>query len=212
MTSIELTPAPNPAYQIDDLQRRTVIALNAAGWPFHHPDHARGRAELAVPDARWQLDVPDGGEIELTRIPAENAGTDPHLLADIAATLLAGVPRRAHRHPRAAGRGFREAMTVVGVDLTASGFAVELITHLDKPFFSVCGEVEATVPGAPDDGAVRVTDRGWLTWSRDYWIDHAEADPDRPDHERLADPAALAVTIADRIVLAVSAEASHLPG
>ncbi len=212
MTSTAMKPATSSAYQIDDLQHRTVIALNAAGLPFHHPDHARGRAELAVPDACWQLDAPDDGQIELVRIPDENAGTDPHLLADITAMLLTGAPHRAHRDPRAAGRGFREAMTVVGLDLTASGFAVELITHLDKHFFSVCGEVLATVPGAPDDGAVSVADRGWLTWSRDYWIDHAEADPDQPDHERLTDPAALAVIIADRIVLAVSAEAPHLPG
>jgi hypothetical protein len=178
----------------------TVTGLDAA------PDDGGGRLVIASRDARCALVVSDSADAELHWLPFAAGAADPHRVADFAAVLLAGRP--AARHPVAAGRDI-SFKGIVGMDLRAAGFTVELNVYPDEFYFDVAAEIAVTDPRAGDSGTVYASDDGGLTWHRDFWDEYAETAWQPEFRAWLPDPSAVARAIAGTVSRALSTGLSH---
>jgi hypothetical protein len=188
----------------------TAASLTAAGLEVTGPDAADddggGRLVIACQSARCDLVVSDSADAELHWSPFGGDAADPHRVADLAATLLSGQPGA--RHPGAAS-GDITFKGIVGMDLRAAGFEVELSVYPDETCFDVTAEIVVMDPRAEISGIVYATDDGGLTWYRDYWDEYAETAWQPGFRAWLPDPSAVARAIAGTVSRALSVGVSH---
>ena len=183
------------------LARLTAASLAAAGVQVTGPD-TDGRLVIAFRAAQCELTVSDSADAELFWTPFAAEAADPHRVADLAAALLSGQPGT--RHPDTVSSGDITFKGIVGMDLRAAGFTVELNAYTDDYYYDVTADITVTDPRAGNTGAVYVTDDGGLTWHRDYWEDHAATEWEPGFRTWLPDPSAVARAIADDVSRALS--------
>ena len=201
---------PGTAHESGKLARLTAASLTAAGLEVTAPDPAPGddggRLVIFCRATRCDLVVSDNADAELHWSPFAAGAADPHRVADFAAALLSGRP--AARHPDAASRDI-SFKGIVGMDLRAAGFEVELNVYPDLFYFDVTADITVTDPRAGDSGTVYAGDDGGLTWHRDFWDEHAETTWQPGFRAWLPDPSAVARAIAGTVSRALSIGASH---
>ena len=183
------------------LARLTAASLAAAGVQVTGPD-TDGRLVIAFRAAQCELTVSDSADAELFWTPFAAEAADPHRVADLAAVLLSG--QAGARHPDTVSSGDLTFKGIVGMDLRAGGFTVELNAYTDDYYYDVIADITVTDPRAGSSAAVYVTDDGGLTWHRDYWDDHAATEWEPAFRTWLPDPPAVARAIADDVSRALS--------
>jgi hypothetical protein len=183
------------------LARLTAASLAAAGVQVTGPD-TDGRLVIAFRAAQCELTVSDSADAELFWTPFAAEAADPHRVADLAAVLLSG--QAGARHPDTVSSGDLTFKGIVGMDLRAAGFTVELNAYTDDYYYDVIADITVTDPRAGNTGAVYVTDDGGLTWHRDYWEDHAATEWEPAFRTWLPNPSAVARAIADDVSRALS--------
>jgi hypothetical protein len=180
----------------------TAATLTAAGLQVTGPDAGGFRLVIASRAAQCELTVSDCAGAELFWTPFAAEAADPHRVADLAAVLLSGQPGA--RHPDAGASGDITFKGIVGMDLRAAGFTVELNAYTDDYYYDVIADITVTDPRAGNSGAVYVTDDGGLTWQRDYWDEHAATEWKPGFRTWPPDPSAVARAIADDVSRALS--------
>jgi hypothetical protein len=183
------------------LARLTATSLTAAGVQVTGPD-TDGRLVIASRAAQCELTVSDSADAELFWTPFAAEAADPHRVADLAAALLSG--QAGARHPDTVSSGDLTFKGIVGMDLRAAGFKVELNAYTDDYYYDVTADITVTDPRAGNTGAVYVTDDGGLTWHRDYWDEHAATEWEPGFRTWLPDPSAVARAIADDVSRALN--------
>ena len=205
MTSAPALAAADTAPKVSELARLTAASLTAAGLQITGPDPADNsgcRLLIARRAVKCELMISDTADAELIWTPFAAAAADPHRVADLAAVLLSGQPGT--RHPDTVSSGDITFKGIVGMDLRAAGFTVELNAYTDDHYYDVIADITVTDPRAANSGAVYVTDDGGLTWQRDYWEDHAATEWKPRFRTWLPDPSAVARAIADDVSRALS--------
>ena len=182
------------------LARLTAASLTAAG--LQVTDAGECRLVIARRAVQCELMVSDSADAELFWTPVAAEAADPHRVADLAAALLSGQPGT--RHPDTVSSGDITFKGIVGMDLRAAGFTVELNAYTDDYYYDVIADITVTDPRAGNTGAVYVSDDGGLTWQRDYWDEHAETGWEPGFRSWLPDPSAVARAIADDVTRALS--------
>ncbi len=157
-----------------ELMRLVAGGLAANGFDVRPPDYEDGcRMTIGCQGARCAVSVSDWGDVEWECCPWASDEADPKQIADVATVLLTG---RAQDNPRR-GNGYgREGLTfkgIVGLELRARGFDVDLEVYEDEDYFDARAEIVVTNPGSGKDAAVHVADDGSVTWLRDYWAEAA---------------------------------------
>jgi hypothetical protein len=179
----------------------TAASLTTAGLQVTGPD-ADGRLVIACRAVQCELTVSDSADAELFWTPFAAEAADPHRVADLAAALLSG--QAGARHPDTVSSGDITFKGIVGMDLRAAGFKVQLNAYTDDYYYDVTADITVTDPRAGNTGAVYVADDGGLTWHRDYWEDHAATEWEPAFRTWLPDPSAVARAIADDVSRALS--------
>jgi hypothetical protein len=190
-------PTLRSAAREGGLASLTAASLTAAGLQVTGPD-TDGRLVIASRAAQCELTVSDSADAELFWTPLAAEAADPHRVAD----LLFGQPGT--RHPDTVSSGDITFKGIVGMDLRAAGFTVELNAYPDDYYYDVTADITVTDPRAGNSGAVYVTDDGGLTWHRDYWDEHAATEWKPGFRTWLPDPSAVARAIADDVSRALS--------
>ncbi|HEX7662049.1 MAG TPA: hypothetical protein VF444_21495 [Pseudonocardiaceae bacterium] len=127
-------------------------------------------ATLVIPlrGARCRLFVTDDADVELDWTPLDADTKDPLRVADHVAGLLSADP--AVRDPNAATPSSSiHFKGVVGRDLEARGFHVELNIYRDEAFFDVTVDIEVTEFDGAETGKAYVDDDGSFIWLADFW-------------------------------------------
>ena len=153
--------APGTAPQAGQLARLTAALLGESGLTVTGPDPADasgGRLVIARRAAQCELIVSDSADAELHWTPFAAEAADPHCVADLAAALLSG--QAGARHPDTVSGGDLTFKGIVGMDLRAGGFTVQLNAYTDDYYYDVTAEITVTDPRAGHGAAVYVTDDG----------------------------------------------------
>jgi len=206
MTGQDMQQTSGTSLRKGELASLTAASLAAAGLQVTVQDTADPdglcRLMIRCHGAQCALMVSDDADAELWWTPVAAEAADPHRTADLAAALLSG--EAGARHPDTAGGRDITFKGIVGMDLRAGGFTVDLNTYPDDYYYDVIAEIAATNPRTADSGTVYVTDDGGLTWHRDYWDEHAEDEWGPQFRTWLPDPPAVARAIADTVSRALS--------
>jgi hypothetical protein len=165
------------------LARLTAASLTAAGVQVTGPDDGC-RLVIASRAAQCELTVSDSADAELFWTPFAAEAADPHRVADLVAALLSG--QAGTRHLDTVSSGDITFKGIVGMDLRAAGFTVELNAYPDDYYYDVIADIT-------------VTDDGGLTWQRDYWDEHAATEWEPGFRSWLPDPSAVARAIAEDV-------------
>ncbi|HEY2579775.1 MAG TPA: hypothetical protein VGI74_25975, partial [Streptosporangiaceae bacterium] len=188
-----------------DLMRRVAAGLLFNGFDVRPPEHDdECRLTISCPKARCTLSVSDSASIELECTPWASGQQDPKRVADLATALLTG---QAQDHPRLGDGYDRHGITfkgIVGLELKARGFDVELEVYEDDHYFDAPSAIVVTVPDHRDDAAVLVADDGSIVWTCDYWAEAATITLEPDFHWWIADPANLASTVVATVTAAMS--------
>jgi hypothetical protein len=188
-----------------ELMRLVAAGLAARGFEVRLPEDALDRQlTIGCPGGRCTVSVGDWGEVEWQWCPAGLA--DPARVADVAAALLTG------RAPDTLGPGGGHTLDcvsfkgLVGLELKARGFGVDLAVHEDKEHFEVWAEIVVTShdDGDGDGARVHVTDDGSVTWTRDHWAEAITEVRAPACHRKITDPVKLAAAVVMRITPAMS--------
>src|SRR5208282_4688360 len=123
------------------LARLTAASLAAAGVQVTGPD-TDGRLVIASRAAQCELTVSDSADAELFWTPFAAEAADPHRVADLAAVLLSG--QAGARHPDTVSSGDLTFKGIVGMDLRAAGFTVELNAYTDDYYYDVTADITVT--------------------------------------------------------------------
>lgn len=107
--------------------------------------------------------------------PVEDGREDPKRTADIATALLTEDEAPYERLCGEYSRGMVSYKGIVGRELKARGFGVELSVHRDEEYFDASAEI-AVSRGDSGMRAV-IDDSGFITWDADYRVAHAGAGP-----------------------------------
>jgi hypothetical protein len=205
MTGEDMQQTSGTSLGKGELARLTAASLTAAGLQVVMPDTADPdgflRLSITCHGAQCALMVTDDAA-ELWWTPHAGEAADPHRTADLAAALLSG--EAGVRHPDTVGGRDITFKGIVGMDLRAAGFTVDLNTYPDDYYYDVIAEIAANNPRTADSGTVYVTDDGGLTWHRDYWEEHAETLWKPHFSTWLPDPPAVARAIAGTVSRALS--------
>lgn len=193
--------ADDAAVREDGLASLTAVSLTAAGLQVTGPN-TNGRLVIVRRAAQCELIVSGKADAELHWTPFAAEAADPHRVADLAAMLLSG--QAGARHPDTVSGSDLTFKGIVGMDLRAAGFKVELNAYTDDYYYDVTADITVTDPRAGNSGAVYVTDDGGLTWHRDYWEDDAATEWEPRFRTWLPDPPAVARAIADDVARALS--------
>jgi hypothetical protein len=212
MAGLPLAPS-GPIATLDDanrtkpgeLMRLVAEGLTASGFDVRPPEYEGGcRLSIGCQGARCAVSVSDWGDVEWEYCPWANDEVDPKQIADVATVLLTG---RAQDYPRR-GHGYsREGITfkgIVGLELKARGFDVELAVYEDEDYFDARAEIVVTRPKPGDDAAVHVADDGSVTWTRDYWAEAAIVVWEPDFYGWIADPEKVAGAVVATITRAMS--------
>jgi hypothetical protein len=189
--------------------RLVADALTVSGFEVHRPEHhGGGRLTIGGQGARCALSVSDGGGVAWECCLWPSGEADPKQLADVATTLLTG---RSGDFPRRGDGYERPGMTlkgIVGLELKARGFDVDLEVYEDDDCFDALAEIVVTTPGAGTDAKVRVADDGSVTWERDYWPEAATISWEPEYSGQITDPGEVARAVAGTISRAMGGLAS----
>jgi hypothetical protein len=188
-----------------ELMRLVAGELTASGLDVRPPDcHGGCRLTIGCPGARCSLSVSDCGDVEWECCPQAGGEADPKRLADVATTLLTG---HTGEFPRQ-GQGYeRPGITlkgIVGLELQARGFDVDLEVYEDGDYFDALADIVVTTPATAHEATVRVTDDGSVTWARDYWPEAATITWEPEYRGWITDPAKVASAVAQTITQAMS--------
>jgi len=120
-----------------ELMRLVAEGLTANGFDVRPPEYEGGcRLSIGCQGARCAVSVSDWGDVEWEWRPWASGKADPKQTADVATALLTG---RAQDYPRR-GNGYgRDGLTfkgIVGLELKARGFGVELEVYEDEEAYS----------------------------------------------------------------------------
>lgn len=184
------------------LIRLVADGLSACGYEVGLPALEYDIPALSIkgPGKRCQLCVYDCGHAELTYVPWASDEADPKQVADMATALLTGSGGhypyigKGYSHPGITFKG------IVGLELKARGFDVELEVYEDDEYYDVLVGIVVTGPTAPDDGLVRICDDGSIVWERDYQDEAAGITGDLEYTGIIADPG----KVADSVVATVA--------
>jgi hypothetical protein len=156
------------------LMRLVADGLTASGFDVRPPEYEGGcRLSIGCQGARCTVSVTDWADIEWDWCPWIGGEADPKQLADVATVLLTGRTEDFPRRGNGYGHDGITLKGIVGLELKARGFDVDLTVYEDKDYFDARAEIVVTSPGSGDDATVYVTDDGSLTWTRDYWAEAA---------------------------------------
>jgi hypothetical protein len=125
-------------------------------------------------EADCRIVVTDCGQIQLDWTPSARDGTDPQVIADMAACLLTGGPAAGKEHESQHSIKALTFKGLVGADLKARGFDVKLETFQDDQVFDTLTVVVAANPGSMEFPKVTISDDGSLLWEHEYWPDYGE--------------------------------------
>jgi len=188
-----------------ELMRLVADGLTASGFDVRPPEYVGGcRFTIGCEGARCALSVGDWGDVEWECCRWASGDADPKRIADLATTLLTGsagdYPRqgKGYEHPGITLKG------IVGLELKARGFDVNLEVYEDEDYFDAQAEIVVTNPGAEEDVQVHVTDDGSVTWVRDYWAEAATIIWEPEYYGWIADPAKVASAVVETITQAMS--------
>src|SRR5260221_1418620 len=188
-----------------ELMRLVADGLTANGFDVRPPEYEGGcRLTIGCRWAQCALSVNDWGGVEWECCPRADSAADPKQIADLATTLLPGraedYPRRGNGH----GHGGVTFKGIVGLELKARGFDVDLEVYQDADYCDAHAEIVVTNPGTEEDAQVHVTDDGSLTWIRDYWAEAATIIWEPEFCGWIADPATVAGAVVETITRAMS--------
>jgi hypothetical protein len=170
------------------------------------PPKCEGGCRIAIgyQGARCAVSVSDWGDVEWECCPQAGGEADPKPIADIVATLLTG---QAQDYPRL-GNGYgHDSVTfkgIVGLELKARGFDVDLEVYEDEDYFDPRAEIVVTSPDSGEDATVHVADDGSITWTRDYWAEAATVIWEPDFCGWIADPEKVAAAVVATITRAMS--------
>ena len=136
--------------------------LTDSGLKVHPPErHGSCRLAIACAGARCTLTINDWGDAEWEYCPCSGDNADPKQLADVTTALLTG---RADDFPRL-GRGYaHEGITlkgIVGLELKARGFDVDLEVYEDKDYFDARAEI---VSGEEAEQGMKLLNKKYFPW------------------------------------------------
>lgn len=193
------------AQKSGEMMRLVADGLTANGFDVRPPEYQDGcRLTIGCLGARCALSVGDWRDVEWECCPWASDEADPKKLADLATTLLTG---RAGDFPRQ-GKGYEHPgitlKGIVGLELKARGFDVDLEVYEDEDYFDARAEIVVTNPGTEEDAKVHVTDEGCITWARDCWAEAATIIWEPEYYGWIADPAKVASAVVETITLAMS--------
>jgi hypothetical protein len=159
-----------------ELMSLVADGLSAHGFRVEYPDHpesmlltiANGSAVL-----KCELFVEDTGDIQWEYPAPGNGSPDPRRIADIATALLTGEAGSHEWTGRGDSATNITLKGIVGLELKARGFNVELDIFRDDDHFAVSAEIVVTAARAGGQSQVSVNDSGAITWINDYWPDYA---------------------------------------
>jgi hypothetical protein len=163
-----------------ELMRLVAGGLAARGFEIRSSGHEADRRLMitGLKDANGWVLVEDCGEIECEYVPQSGRTADPAVLTSLAKSLLGSDSEE--RHP-AARKPHMQDLTlkgIVGRELKAAGFDVDLDVCEDLDAYEVRAEIVVMNPGKPERGEIRISDDGEVTWRRDrpggYGADAAE--------------------------------------
>jgi hypothetical protein len=188
-----------------ELLRLVAEGLTANGFDVRPPEREGGcRMAIGCQGARCAVSVSDWGDVEWECCPQASGETDPKQIADVATTLLTG---RAKDYPRK-GNGYgHDSITfkgIVGLELKARGFEVDLEVDEDEDYFDARAEIVVTNPRSGEDAAVHVADDGSVTWTRDYWAEAATVIWEPEFCGWISDPEKVAAAVVATITWAMS--------
>lgn len=188
-----------------ELMRLVAEGLTANGFDVRLPEHeGGGRMDIGCAGARCAVSVTDWADVEWECCPQARGEGDPKLIADLAATLLTD---HAQDYPRLGNGYCRDSITfkgIVGLELKARGFAVDLEVYEDEEYFDVRAEIVVTSLDSGVDATVHVADDGGVIWTRDYWAEAATIIWEPEFCGWIADPAKVADTAVSTITQAMS--------
>src|SRR5260370_1272804 len=147
--------------------------------------------------------VRTGGQF-VSRWGSWRDGAEWRRRGDLGAMLLTGsagaYPRqgKGYEHPGITLKG------IVGLELKARGFDVDLEIYEAEDYFDVQAGIVVTNPGTDEDVKVHVTDDGGVTWVRDYWAEAATITWEPEYYGWIADPARIASAVVETITQAMS--------
>jgi hypothetical protein len=185
--------------------RLVADALTAGGFEVHPPKYHDGRRLIiGWRGAHCTLSVSDCGGVAWECCLWASDGADPKRLADVATTLLTGQSGDFPRQGDGYGRPGMTLKGIVGLELRARGFDVDLAVYEDDDYFDALAEIVATSPATGSNAKVRVADDGSVTWERDHWPGAATFIWEPEYRERITDPGEVARAVAETITRAMS--------
>ncbi len=196
-----------------ELMRLVADGLTACGFDVRPPEHEGGcRMAIGCEGSRCAVAVTDWGDVEWECVPQAGGEMDPKQIADIAATLLTGQAQAYPRLGTGYGHGSVTFKGIVGLELKARGFHVDLEVYQDEDYFDARAEIVVTSTGSGDGATVYVTDDGSVTWTRDYWAEAATVAWGPDDYcGWIADPGKVAADVVTRVTRAMSHLAPAAP-
>lgn len=195
-----------------ELMRLVADGLTANGFEVRPPECEGGcRLTIGCHGARCTVAVTDWADVEWEWCPWASGEAEPKQVADLATVLLTG---RVQDYPRRETGHGRETITfkgIVGLELRARGFDVDLEVCRDEDCFDASAEIVVTSPDTGDEATVHVSDDGNVTWTRDYWAEAATVIWEPEFRGWIADPAKLAGTVVATITRTMSQLAAVAP-
>lgn len=167
MTVTDDAPVPH-------LARLTADRIAEAGIPVSYDKYGILLISPGPGAEDWTLAVGDEADAHLSCSPPATGVSDPHRIADIAAALLTGNPGTGEPDPAAPPVSAIGVKGVVGLDLRARGFRVELNTYVFDSTLELAADISATAPDAdprdPDTaGVAYIADDGSIGYERSFW-------------------------------------------
>lgn len=195
-----------PTGEPGELMRLVAAGLTSDGFEVRLPEYEDGcRLGIGCHGARCTLSVSDFGHAEWEWSPWASGEAEPKQIADLATALLTGrVPDYCPRQGSGYGRPGITFKGIVGMELRARGFGVELQVFEDEDYLDAHAEIMVTSPDTGEGAKVTVADDGSVTWSRDYWAEAATVIWEPQFCGWIAEPAKLAATSVAAITPATS--------
>lgn len=161
------------------LMRLAGAELSGNGFAVLYPEReeegARSMILTTSAGMRSLLTVMDAGTVTWDCPPAEHRAPDPRHITDVVTGILTGDHAdHGHSGPTYSGDDLT-LKGIVGRELRARGFYVELDVYADDEFLDVEADIVVTSSPERTDAEIRVRDDGRIWWERRYaqlrWAD-----------------------------------------